>query len=163
MAFGTSGFNYAASAVSDLYSASSARLKAKGDLEEAKNYDLAAGYADMNVRYTETSTAIKEAQADRALYTAIGGERADVASAGFAESGSALDLLRSSASQGSLQRQVLGQQGLITEEGYKQQAASYRTMSQAAHFAAEADENTARGLEITAGIKGVASVASFVI
>jgi hypothetical protein len=45
----------------------------------------------------------------------LGGQEADVAGAGFSEGGSALDLLRSSASQGALTHAVLGQQGLITE------------------------------------------------
>jgi hypothetical protein len=90
------------------------------------------------------STAIKESQADRNLYQALGTTRADFAvglfarpmncriwrcsGAGFAESGSALDLLRESASQGAMTKAVLGEQGLITEAGYQEQAQSYTVL-----------------------------------
>jgi hypothetical protein len=45
--------------------------------------------------------------------------------------GSALDILRESASQGALTRAVTGEQGLSQEEGFHQQAASYRNMAAA--------------------------------
>jgi hypothetical protein len=45
-------------------------------------------------------------QAEREMYQSLGQTKADVAGAGFAESGSALDLLRQSASQGALQQAV---------------------------------------------------------
>lgn len=112
------------------------RIKARGDLAEAANYDLAAGLARQNIAYTEQSTAIKQAQQEREQYMAIGGTRADVAGAGFAESGSALDILRSSAAQGALTHAVIGQQGMITEAGYEEQAKSYETMAAAGRMAA---------------------------
>lgn len=115
-------------------------IQAQGDLAEAKNYDLAAGLAGENAQFTESSTAIKQAQIDRNTTMTLGGQRADVAGAGFAESGSALDLLRDSASQGALTKAVAGQQGLIQEAGYQEQQQSYETMSAAAR-------STAAGLE----------------
>ena len=160
MAFGTSTFNFAASAVGDLFSAEAARSKAAGDRIEGKNYGLAAELAEQNVAFTKQSTEIKEYQQARTVSQTIGEQRADVAAAGFGDSGSSLDLLRDSASQGALQHAVIQEQGLITEAGYEEQAQSYRNMQIAANMAADAEDKAATGLDITAGIKGLASVAT---
>jgi hypothetical protein len=146
-------------AVSDLFAAEGHRYKAKGDLFEAENYDRAAALATQNEKFTEQSTAIKQSQLDRENYKMLGGQQADIAGAGFAASGSAIDLMRDSASQGALQKAVGAEQGLITEAGYTEQAESYTTMSKAARMAADAENNAAFGADITAGIKGVAAVA----
>jgi hypothetical protein len=108
------------------------------------------------------STAIKESQADRNLYQALGQTKADVASAGFAQSGSALDLLRESASQGAMTKAVLGEQGLITEAGYQEQAQSYSDMAAAAGVAIQADQEAAKGARIGAWISGAAAAVSAV-
>ncbi len=83
-----------------------------------------------------------------------------MAASGFASSGSALDLLRDSAAQGAMTKAVLGQQGLIEEAGYEEQAKSYQLMSSAANMAATADEKAATGMYFSAAIKAVAAVAS---
>jgi hypothetical protein len=158
--FSAATVNDVGGAVSDLFAAQGDQAKAQGDILEGQNYTLAAQLADQNEQFTATSTAIKETQADRQLYLQIGGQKADVAGAGFAESGSALDLMRSSASQGALNRAVLGQQGLITEAGYQEQATSYRNMAQAAQVAANAENSAATGAEIGSAIKGVAALAT---
>jgi len=54
---------------------------------------------------------------------------------------------------------VLGQQGLITEAGYNEQAASYKNMSEAATAAGNAENQASTFAEITAGIKGIAAIA----
>lgn len=168
LSIGNSTFSNLGGAVNDLFSsqatAKSLQIKAAGDIAEGKAYDLAAGLARQNEQFTETSTAIKTMQSERETQLTLGQQRADVASAGFEESGSALDLLRDSAAQGALTKQVLGQQGLITEAGYKEQAASYDTMSAAAKSAAQqenelADQSKTAGF-ISAGIKTAAAVAS---
>jgi hypothetical protein len=160
MAFGAGTITSAAGAVSDLFAAEGHRAKAKGDLFEAENYDRASELATQNEKFTEMSTAIKQSQLDRANYKVLGGQAADVAGAGFAASGSALDLMSESAQQGALQKAVGAEQGLITEAGYKEQADSYTTMSKAAHMAADAENNAAFGADITGALKGVASVAT---
>lgn len=119
--------------------AASLRLKAKGDLAEASEYDLAGDLAKKNIAFTQQATVIKEMQADRQSFLAIGGQKADVAGAGFASSGSALDLLADSAREGALTKNVLGQQGLITEAGFQQQADSYALMSSTARSTAEGE------------------------
>lgn len=54
---------------------------------------------------------------------------------------------------------MLGQQGLITEAGYNEQAASYKNMSEAATAAGNAENQASTFAEITAGIKGIAAIA----
>lgn len=169
-------------------SAEGLRIKARGDIAEAESYDLASALARQNKQYTETSTAIRMAQADRELFKAMGQTRADVAGAGFAESGSAIDILRDSAAQGALNQAVLGQQGLITEAGYEEQAKSYDVMSAAGRAAAasefgiagktediaaqedqlavetlKAAKTAQTGAYISAGIKAASAVASLFI
>jgi hypothetical protein len=163
MAFGTSTLTSASGAVSDLFAAEGHRAKAQGDRFEAENYDRASVLATQNEKFTETSTAIKQAQLDRENFKMIGGQEADVAGAGFAASGSALDLMRDSAQQGALTKAVGAQQGLITEAGYDEQAASYTTMSKAARMAADAEDNAAFGADITGAIKGATAIASLFV
>lgn len=132
-------------------SADSLRLKAGGDIAEAENYDLAAALARQNETYTEASTRIQQSQLDRQLTQTIGGQRAAVAGAGFSSSGSALDIMRDSASQGSLARSVLGAQGQITEAGFEEQAKSYETMSAAGRATAAGEFGIADKTNVIAG------------
>lgn len=163
MAVGPSTFSAIGGGVSDIFAGFGADAKAKGDLLEQQNYDLAAKLALQNVQFTKQSTAIQEFQAQRETTKALGETTADVAGAGFAEGGSALDLLRDSASQGAMQKAVLGEQGLITEAGYKEQAQSYQNMAAAAGDAANAEKMAQTGDFITGGIKiatGIATLAA---
>lgn len=160
MAFGAGTVNSLAGAASDLFSIDAHKAKAKGDLIEAQNYDMASGLAQQNEKFTEVSTSIKQAQLDRESTKMLGGIEGDVAGAGFAQSGSALDLLRDSASQGALTKAVGEQQGLITEAGYNEQSQSALNMKQAALVAADAEDKAADNAWITGGLKGAAAVAS---
>lgn len=171
MAFGNSTFSNVAGAVGDIFggqsTAASLRLRAQGDLAEAGNYDLAADLARRNRDFTATSTAIKTTQAQRQEYMGIGALTSDVAGAGFTMSGTALDLLRDSMSQGALTRQVITQQGLMTEAGQEEQAQAYANMAYAARQAAASEESMAssatRNSLITGGIKGLAGLATLFI
>lgn len=147
-------------AASDIFAGFGDQAKAQGDFAEATDYTLASQLATQNEKFTETSTAIKEAQQNRSLTQTLGGQQADVAGAGFAESGSSLDLLRDSASQGALTHAVLGQQGLITEAGYTEQATSYTNMATAATAAGNAANQASTFADITGGIKAIAGVAT---
>lgn len=160
MAFGTGTIGSLGAAVQDLFSADTHRMKAKGLSLEAENYDAAAGYALKNEKFTELSTAIKTSQLDRDLYKTLAGQAADVAGAGFAASGSALDLMADSARQGALTRAVTTEQGLITEEGYKVQAQSFKNMGEASKLAADAENQAADRAPLMAAIHGAAAVAS---
>jgi hypothetical protein len=161
MAFGIGTINSAGGAVSDLFAAEGHKLKAQGLRLEAENYDRASAYSLKNEQFTELSTAIKQAQTDREIYKTLGGQQADIAEAGFAQSGSAIDIMRDSAAQGALMKAVGAEQGLITEEGYKVQAESYKNMGEASRLAASAEDNAATGSYIASGFHAAASVASF--
>lgn len=160
MAFGTGTISSIGSAVSDLFAADAHKSKAVGLGIEATNYDEASQFATQNEKFTEQSTAIKQTQLDRSNYLTIGGQAADVAGAGFAASGSALDLMRDSASQGALTKAVGEQQGLITEEGYKVQSDSYTNMAAAARVAQDAENNAAEGSTFSSIFHAASAVAS---
>jgi hypothetical protein len=160
VAFGTSTVSAFSGAVQDLFNAGSLKTKAAGNRIEAQEYGLASDLSRQNEQFTKTSTDIKEQQQQRQFEQTVGQQQADVASSGFTESGSALDILRDSASQGALAKETLGQQGLIEEAGYEEQAKSYTLMQSAANMAADADLKAASNSYITAGIKGAAAIAS---
>lgn len=147
-------------AASDLFAGFGDQSKAAGDFAEAENYDEAAALATQNEKFAETSTALKVAQQNRELTQTIGGQEADVAGAGFSESGSSLDLLRDSASQGALTHAAINQQGEITEAGYTEQATTFSNMATAATNAGNAANAAAGFADITAGIKGIAALAT---
>lgn len=163
MAFGAGTISDIGGAASDLFAAEGDKAKAQYDFSEGQEYGLASGLATQNEAFTQTSTAIKEAQQQREATGALGGVQADVAGAGFAESGSALDILRDSASQAALTHAVVGQQGLITEAGYQEQAQSYSIMQNAAIQAGNAENQASTFADISAGIKGVAAVATLAV
>ena len=167
-AFGANTVNNVGGAVNDLFSseatATGLRLKASGARIEGENYDLAATLAKQNEQFTEQSTAVKQVMADRQISMGIGTEEAGIAGAGFSNSGSALDLLRSSAQQGALQKQLIGQQGLITEAGYNEQAASYTKLADYARYSADTQDSMAGKAETagewSAAFKGAAAIAT---
>jgi len=107
-------------AVSDLFSAQGSKLA-------GQQYGIAAAASEQAARSTELSTGIQLVQADRNVLRALGGEQADTAGAGFSFSGSAGDLLRASASNGALTKQLISEQGNLTAAGYRAQAQSYAT------------------------------------
>jgi hypothetical protein len=130
-------------------SASADILQSQGDILEGQTYGQAATLAELNAQYTQESTAIQEAQAQRQTYMAIGGATAAAGGSGSSGGGSAGAILRNSAQQGALNAAVIQQQGLITQAGYNEQAASYYMMQQAAGVAAQA-QTVAAGGETTA-------------
>jgi hypothetical protein len=148
--------------ISDLFAASADRSKAAGLRIESSEYTLAAGLATQNAQYTQVSTDIKEFQAQRDIFQTLGKQQADVASSGFQEAGSALDLLRDSASEGALHTAVIGAQGQIEEAGYQEQAASYTLMSQAASMAATASDKAAQGATDAAYLRFASAAFSFI-
>lgn len=161
MAFGNATFTNAGAAVNDLfYAGDAADLKVQGFGLEAGQYDRAAGWADQNARFTADSTAIQAEQLRRKEYLGLGSISAQVAGSGFANSGSALDIMRDSASQAHLQQAVAGYQGLITEAGYHEQAANYRNMAAAARIAQQGAENEGDAAETRGWIEAGTAVAT---
>src|SRR5258706_2171538 len=92
MAVGQSTFYNFAGAASDLFSsgigADSLRIKAQGDLAEARSYDMAAALALLNKQYTVAETAVKETQNEREVYQTISQQQAGVAGGRVARGGS---------------------------------------------------------------------------
>jgi hypothetical protein len=118
-------------------------IQAAGNVAEAQNYTLAETLANANSAFTAQSTRIQQSQEDRQITQTIGGVRAASAASGFSGGGSAGDILRDSASQGALAKGVLANQGLITEAGYDEQAASYKTLAAAGMATAATEHNMA--------------------
>jgi hypothetical protein len=149
-----------ATAGADRAQAAADLAKAAGYNEESTAYSEAAGYAAGNVQLAEESTAIKTYQNNRLVNRAIGAQRAQIGGAGFTESGSGLDILRSSAQQGALATGLIGVQGAINEQGYLAQQSADVALSQEATTAANAataaagDANKAAGAAETGGIIG---------
>jgi hypothetical protein len=160
MAIGSSTVNDIAGGVSDLFAAAGQEDKAQSDMLEASNYTAASQLALQNEQFTRQSTAIQESQQNRQITQAMGRTAANVAGAGFANSGTALDLMRSNAQQGALAKAVTSEQGMVTEAGYQEESASYANLATAAVDTANADKNAATGEDIGAILKGVAAVTS---
>lgn len=95
-----------------------------GASQAAGSYKKSAKALRQNAKLEEESFNIKRAMLDRQIYGAIGGQKADVAAAGFKASGSGLDLIRDSAAQGALAKAALGLQKDIAVKNWKDQASA---------------------------------------
>jgi hypothetical protein len=160
MALSNATFTDAGSAVSDIFAGIGDEYKAEGAQFEEERYTDAAQLAGQEAQFSETSTAIQTAQAERNLFTSIGATKAGVAGAGFGEGGSALDILRSSAQEGATTAAVDKENGMIQTAGYQEQQTSYNLMASAAQVDVQAEKEAATGSFISAGIQGLASIAS---
>jgi len=143
MASGTGDFG-----AGDLGGAVSSLFAAKGAYASASSYGEASNIAEQNALLTREATKIKEQQLQRQIYQSLGATKAQVGGAGFAASGSALDILKSSASQGAITKAMVSEQGAITELSYEEQAAQFRGMQNAAL-------STAQGEDIGGAIQGI--------
>ena len=119
----------AGSAVSDLFGS-------EGSSAAAASYSQAAQIAEANVGLAQQQTQIQETQEARQIYQTIGAEQSQVGGAGLSASGSALDILRSSQSQGALTKAMTAEQGAITENSYAEQAGLYSGLAGAANASA---------------------------
>lgn len=160
MALGTDTFNAFGGAVKDIFAGFAAQTAAEGKRLEATSYDEASSFAHDNSLFTATTTGIKEYQANRSLEQSIGGTEADIAGAGFAETGTALDILSDSMNQGAIQKALISQQGAITEQSYDVQSRAYATMAASSRLAADAADTAAIGDFIGGGIKAITGFAS---
>jgi hypothetical protein len=160
MAFGNATFSDAGAGVSDLFAGLGDQAKGAGDFAEAGNYNLAAEYASQEAAFAKQSNVIQQFQQSRQITKSLGETVADTAGAGFATSGSSMDILRDSASQGALSKAVLGEQGLIQVAGYREQEQSFENMADAAVAAGNAEGRAATGSFIAAGLQAGASIAT---
>jgi hypothetical protein len=138
----------------DLGGAVSSIFGGIGDLSEASAYGTAAKYAGQNAELAKETTAIQAFQAQRKIGQVEGGQQAEVASAGFTNSGSSADLLRSSVAQGSLTKNLISIQGKVNENGYLEAQSQYQGM--------QANAEAAGAGGIFGGIlKGVGALLAF--
>lgn len=175
MAIGAAFFTGAASAVGDIFAGAAAkkglyikasgteveadstklnaeaqRLNARGNTTEAGNYDLASTLAEQNVEYTKQNEAVQQTMADRNLYLNTGAIKGGIAGAGLT-SDSSSDLLADSARQGAIAKQLMGEQALITEAGFDEQAKSYTNLADYARYGASVQNDMAGKLDLISG------------
>lgn len=153
MAVGPSTFNYAGGAVKDLFDIYSIRARMQGLKLEAANYKDASRMSLQNAEFAKENTQIQSAQETRQIFQGLGKTEATIAGAGFDDSGSGLDLLRSGAEQGALEKALIERQGQITEAGYETQAKAYSNMAAAALKARDAAKMQIIGNVIGAATK----------
>lgn len=152
--YGAAGSAFGA-AVSDLFAGFGANYQISSDRAEAGMYGDAVQLALQQKEVAAENEDIKTTQANRALLTAQGTTTAEIAGAGFANSGSALDLLRSNAEQGSLANATLKIQGAIQQQTYEEQAVAYSQMERMANSAASAAEFAQVGDYVGAGVSAI--------
>lgn len=110
---------------------------ARGARASARSYSEAQRIAEENAQIARSATTIRDTQLQRTIFKTLGTQEAQVAGAGFSASGSALDILRDSASQGAHARAINQAQGAITENSYLEQAGMFGGMADAAKASAQ--------------------------
>ncbi|MGD9878921.1 MAG: tail fiber domain-containing protein [Reyranella sp.] len=143
-------------AFSDIGSGVQSLFSAKGSRQNAASLDEAARLTEINARISKASTGIQLAATQRDIYRVLGGQRADIAGAGFSMSGTALDLAADSAAQGAIARGLVTTQGAIEEQGFRIQAQNLRAEAQAARSAAKSS-SFGGFLSIATGVLGLFS------
>lgn len=136
------GLSYIGSGISDIFQAS-------GLKQDAASLDKAAGMEDVNAKISEASAEIQQQAAQRDIYKVMGAQQSDIAMAGMKLSGTAQDLIRSSAQQGALTHALIQAQGDIEVQGHEIAAANLRAQAQQARSAASSS--------MFSGILGIAT------
>jgi hypothetical protein len=139
-------FDFIGGAASDLFDA-------KGYKEAAKGYEGASRISKENAKLSSFATGIKLVQHRRDAYRTTSGQRADIAGAGFANTGSALDLMRSSAADAALDQSIINIQGTIEKNDFVAQGKLYDAQ-------AEQAEVKEKGSIFGAVLKGAAAIGS---
>lgn len=129
----SAGLSNLGGAVSDIFGS-------QGAAASAKSYSEAQFIAQQNAQIAQNVTNTQELQLKRNLYQTLGTQRAQVGGAGFAESGSALDILRASKEQGAITQATTAEQGAITSNSYNEQAGLFGGMSAAAQATSTAGQ-----------------------
>lgn len=87
----------------------------QGAQQSASMYQHAAGYAALDLK-------IKQAQVQRQALGIIGGQKSDIAASGLAGAGTALDLMRDTAQQAALTKQLTTVEGQAQIQALNDQA-----------------------------------------
>ncbi len=115
-------------AIGDLFGGLGSFASAAGDFAEASAYGTAAKYAGQNAVIAQEAGNIRQEQTGRAIYRTLGAQQAQYAGAGLTSGGSAQEVLRSSVSQGALEKAIVNEQTQINVTGYKEQQAQFQGM-----------------------------------
>jgi hypothetical protein len=118
--------------------------KKKAGDAAAKAATANALLAEEGARITEAGTTLDLSRMTRAGFKTQGAIQAGAGASGLKTSGSALDVLRSSAANIALDKQLRGMQGALDAMGYKSRAIDYR--AQAAGAKAEGNAGLAQGI-----------------
>jgi len=109
-----------------------------GSQKAGSAYKKAAAIAGENAQLAKEAEDIQRTQVGIQTFQAIGRQTTQTAGAGFnTREGSAGDLLRASASQAALAKQLVTTQGEINVRGYQQQQQAYQGQADAAAMAAK--------------------------
>lgn len=130
--------NQAGLAAQDEANSQAQTISSQGSQAEASAYGTAQTIAQQNAQLAGFSGQIQKVQALRSAFQTIGAQKAAVAASGFGNSGSALDLLRSSTQQAYLNNQVIGTNSALQQGGFLQQAAAATAEQTAAKTASQA-------------------------
>lgn len=149
-------------AVSDIFGAMGAGDLAKGYKAQATGYRGAAEISGINRGLAAQANAIQAVKTDREVYRALGGQVSDVAASGFSQ-GSATDLIRDSAQQGALAKQIINRQGAIEQNAYMQEQQSYLQQAASADASAAAAKKQKKGGIFGGILKAVGVIAPLVI
>jgi hypothetical protein len=155
--YGPQNVEAVAGGVSDIFAGFGDIDKMKADELEQGQYDQAAQFAGQEAQFSQASTAIQVAQKNRETTMAMGRTASEVAGAGFAASGSALDIMRSNAQQGALATAVTSENGQIQTQGFQEQQQSYETMATIAGNAAKSANLASIGSFAAAGLSFAAA------
>lgn len=116
------GFN---SKTTELKTASDASLvSVVGAQAEADAYSRAAALAGGNRQTEAISEQVRALQIERTVNKTVGSQKAAVAANGFTQSGSGLDIMRSTYSEGYLSTQISAMQSEQVQRGYLESAAA---------------------------------------
>lgn len=137
-------------AVTDLFASG-------GSEAESKGYTQAATLEGQNATLAKAATGIQVAQTQRSVYQASSSGQAAAGGNGLALSGSAGDILRSTAQQGALATSLIQTQGGINENAYKAEEEAYTSQASAADATAKGQQ-AGGALDI---LGGIASLFSF--
>ena len=147
-----SGFSAASDLVGGISNFIASQATAKGDKAEAQGYQQAAqdylagaSLAGTEAQIAEISSGIQKYQQQRQAAKVIGGQKAEIAGAGFnPESGTGISLLRDSAAQSALASALIQSQGDINAVGYQIQAEALKGEAGSAIGASTAAQQSAK-------------------
>lgn len=144
------------SAAGSLFSALGAGATAHGAEQAASLYTQASQYADQNVQYAITNEQIQQMLSARAFGKAEGKARAAAGASGLdlLNSPDVIDALRETRQQQQIQSEIIGIQGGINENAYREQSFALQGQAASSIATAEAARSSETG-SLLGGLFGI--------